>query len=72
MEMDPTILSENASVYPQLNTEDGLAIARVAMEVHQAALRLTQEGGDMVPDEYWATQVYDALIVKCARGRLLM
>ena len=72
MEIDPKILTEDASAYPQLNTDkNGLAIAGVALEVHHAALRLMQDGGNAVPDEYWSTQVHDALIVRCARGHIL-
>lgn len=71
METNPTILSENASAYPQLNHENGLAIAGVALEVQHSALRLLQMGGDTISDDYWTTQVHDTLIVKCARGCLL-
>jgi hypothetical protein len=71
MNFDPNILSEDASVYPQLNNENGLAIASAALEIHRATIHLVREGSDTSLDESWATQIHLPLIARCARGRLL-
>lgn len=68
-QVDAKLLSEDTSLHLQLSSVNGLTIAEVALQAHNAALRLIQEGNDMVPDDDW-TNVHDILAVNCARGRL--
>ncbi|KAF8579993.1 hypothetical protein K439DRAFT_1620161 [Ramaria rubella] len=71
-QLDPSVFSDGE---PDASVQsNGLVIAALALEVHEAALHLIQEGADVDAltnaDEQWTVRVHDALIIHCAHGHL--